>query len=192
MFIRNGLRFNIHAAQLIDDVQYPAGYFLDQAAREEFDITEIHEPERKDERFYFVQEIDEAPYVINTPKSLESVKDYVWSRIKAHRDTLQGGGYKVGDKWFHSDDKSKIQQLALVMVGGNLTPGLQWKTMDGTKVEMTPTLAGQVFQAALTQETTVFAIAEAHREAINAFSTVEAIAEYDWTTGWPEVYEPQI
>jgi hypothetical protein len=190
MFIRNGNRFNIYAAQVIDDFQYPAGYFVDPAARAAHGITEIPDPERKDTKFYFVQETNEAPYVINTPKSLDQVKDMIWADIKSHRDNLQAGGYQVAGNWYHSDEKSKIQQLALVIAGANLPPSLQWKTMDGTMVAMNQTLAAQIFQAAVTHETTVFAVAESHRASINALQTVEQIAAYDWSTGWPAIYEP--
>ena len=58
------------------------------------------------------------------------------------------GGYKVGTNWFHSDDTSRIQQIALTIMGANMPANIMWKTMSGSFVLMTPTLAGQIFQAA--------------------------------------------
>lgn len=113
-----------------------------------------------------------------------------WEQIKAHRDRLSDeGGYKVvvsgADKWFHSDNKSKIQQQALVMLGASIPAGLQWKTMDGTFVTMTQTLAGQVFAAAVAQESAIFAAAEVHRAAMLQAANPDA---YDFSGGWPAVY----
>ena len=74
---------------------------------------------------------------------------YIWKLIKTERDRRrEDGGYKVGQYWFHSDDTSRIQQLGLVLSGQNLPGTIMWKTMSGEFVEMTPTLAAQIFQAA--------------------------------------------
>lgn len=118
-----------------------------------------------------------------------------WEQIKLHRDHLtQNGGYKVTvggvDKWFHSDVFSRVQQVGLVMLGANIPPTLQWKTMDGSFVGMTQSLAQQIFQAAAAQEIAHFAKAEEHHAALQALTTVEEIAAYDWKAGWPEVWVP--
>jgi hypothetical protein len=103
--------------------------------------------------------------------------------IKAHRDRLTQGGVKVGSNWFHSDTFSRTQQLGLVMMGANMPAGIQWKTMDATFVEMTPALAGQIFQATATSDSTLFAIAEAKRVAMLA---LDDPSTYDVSAGWPE------
>ena len=106
-------------------------------------------------------------------------------RIKAERDGRKAGGVKVGAKWFHSDDASRIQQLALVMMGASLPAGLQWKTMDGSFITMTQALAGNVFAAAAASDQTVFAAAETHRVAMEASADP---ASYDYSGGWPKIY----
>lgn len=116
---------------------------------------------------------------------LASAQATAWERIKAHRDQLSDtGGYKAGGKWFHSDGKSKTQQLALVMLGANVPP-VAWKTMDGSFVTMSQTIAGQVFQAALTQDMALFAAAEAHKSAMQASADS---ASYDFSAGWPATF----
>lgn len=114
----------------------------------------------------------------------------VWDLIKSERDTRKAAGVKVvvngEDKWFHSDDPSRIQQLGLVMMGANIPSGLQWKTMDGTFVTMTQAVAGQIFQSVATHDVTVFGVAEAHRLAMEASQTP---ADYDYSTGWPQTFE---
>lgn len=123
------------------------------------------------------------------PPTLAEIKAHAWDSIKALRDKyIQSGGYQVAGKWFHSDTFSRTQQIGLVMLGAGIPAGLQWKTMDGSFVLMTQTLAQQVFAAAAIQDTAIFSNAEFHRAAINAMTNGEAIASYDITTGWPAVF----
>ena len=57
----------------------------------------------------------------------------VWDKIQVVRERkTQQGGCKVGNYWFHSDTHSKLQQMALMLVGQALPPNLEWKTMDGS------------------------------------------------------------
>jgi hypothetical protein len=112
-----------------------------------------------------------------------------WEEIKAMRDHLSdAGGYKVAvagvDKWFHSDAKSKTQQLGLFIMGAAV-PAVQWKTMDGSFVAMSQALAAQIFQAAAAQDQAIFAVAEQHKAAMEAAEEPEA---YDFTAGWPATY----
>lgn len=113
-----------------------------------------------------------------------------WEAIKAKRDHLSDtGGYKVVvggvDKWFHSDAKSKVQQLGLVLMGAAVSSVPPWKTMDGNFVTMTQALAGQIFAAAATMDGTLFSVAEAHRTAMLAAPDP---AVYDFSGGWPALY----
>lgn len=109
-----------------------------------------------------------------------------WDAIKAERDRrTENGGFKVGVKWFHSDQKSRSQQLGLVLLGANIPAGLQWKTMDGTFVTMTQQLAGQILAAGAASDQAIFAAAETHKTAMEVSA---APASYDFSGGWPEVY----
>lgn len=129
---------------------------------------------------------DEIP---GTEPTLAQRRDMVWEAIKARRDELSDtGGYKVPvdgvDKWFHSDVKSKLQQVALKDMGASV-PAVAWKTMDGSFVTMTPALAAAVFQAGAAQDMAIFAAAEAHRAAMQLSGAPES---YDFSGGWPAVY----
>lgn len=87
MFVdKDGKRINIHAAFIADagtskEVTYPN--LLDPTIRESLGIKEIADPERPDENYYFVNEIDEAPYVMVTEKPLEMLKDIKLVEISA-------------------------------------------------------------------------------------------------------------
>jgi hypothetical protein len=126
---------------------------------------------------------DGYPAAVDPP--VPSVFD-LWDRIQEKRDFLtENGGYKVGAKWFHSDQKSRSQQLSLLLLGADIPLTLQWKTMDGTFVTMTEQLAQQILKAAIVSDQTIFTVAEAHRVAMESSADP---ASYDFSSGWPKVF----
>jgi hypothetical protein len=122
---------------------------------------------------------------IEPPYPLLAVRADKWAAVKAERERRKSGGVKVGAKWFHSDDASRIQQMGLVMMGAGIPSDLQWKTMDGSFIAMNQTVAGAVFAAAAASDQAVFAVAEGHRVAMEASADPAA---YDYSTGWPKIY----
>lgn len=116
-------------------------------------------------------------------------KDAIWRRIQTERDRRKSGGVKVGDYWFHSDDSSRIQQLALTMMGQNMPTGITWKTMSGMFVEMTPTLAQQIFVATTSQDLVIFHAAEVHKAQAWAMEDPE---NYDYMSNWPDTLFPGV
>ena len=125
-------------------------------------------------------------YAQETSEYIAQVKDQVWTKIKVERDRRKYLGVKVGSHWFHSDDASRIQQMALAMMGNSIPAGLQWKTLTLTPlpvfVEMSPALAQGIFQATAASDAAIFAAAETHRIAMEASPNPES---YDFNTGWP-------
>lgn len=123
--------------------------------------------------------------IIDAYDPLPQVQAAMWDAIQAEREARKLEGLPLNSKRFHSDADSRIQQLGLVMLGENIPAGLQWKTMDGSFVEMTPTLAQQIFTGTAQRDTSIFAAAEAHRAAMLALSWQDA-QQYDYSQGWPE------
>ena len=108
-----------------------------------------------------------------------------WEAIKNERDRrTQQGGYQVAGKWFHSDTFSRTQQMGLVMMGAGIPGGLQWKTMDGSFVTMTQTLAGQVFAAAAASDAALFS----HAEQIKAVMEDDPVNFDLASQTWPAVF----
>ena len=104
-----------------------------------------------------------------------------WEDIKRERDRrTQQGGYQVAGKWYHSDTFSRTQQMGLVMMGAGIPGGLQWKTMDGSFVTMTQTLAGQVFAAAASSDAALFARAEQIKAVMEADPVNFSLASQTW------------
>jgi hypothetical protein len=83
----------------------------------------------------------------------------------------------VQGKWFHTDVKSKQQQMALTMAGANLPLNLLWKTMDGSFILMTQPLAQELFAAQMTREATIFGLCEAKQHDDTPINE-----------GWPDRY----
>ena len=104
-----------------------------------------------------------------------------WEAIKTERDRrTQSCGYQAAGKWFHSDTFSRTQQMGLVMLGANIPADLQWKTMDGSFVTMTQTLAGQVFAAAASSDAALFARAEQIKAVMEADPVNFSLASQTW------------
>jgi hypothetical protein len=117
--------------------------------------------------------------------SVAAIQTRQWIAIKGERDRRTLGGYLIGSKWFHSDEMSRIQQIGLLNMGANIPAGLQWKTMDGTFVTMTQTLAGQIFNGAAASDQALFKKAETEKANMLA---VPDPSKYDWSLNWPAIY----
>lgn len=115
---------------------------------------------------------------ITTNEIIENIK------IERNRRMLDGG-YQVDGKWFHSDMLSRNQQIGLVMLGDNIPAGLQWKTMDGTFIDMTPELANKIFIAASISDTNIFQVSEQH--ILNVKNSPNPF-DYDYLTDWPAIF----
>jgi len=116
---------------------------------------------------------------------LTSLRAAHWEDIKRERDRrTQQGGYQVAGKWYHSDTFSRTQQMGLVMMGAGIPGGLQWKTMDGSFVTMTQTLAGQVFAAAAASDAAMFS----HAEQIKAVMEADPVNFSLASQTWPAVF----
>ena len=113
-------------------------------------------------------------------------QEQIWELIKQKRhDNTRGGTFiKSVGKWFHNDDSSRTQYLALQVLP-SLPPDLMWKTMDNSFVPMTKDLLNEIAMTMLTKEQSDFANAEKH---LLAMLQADNPLEYDYSTGWSETY----
>lgn len=130
-----------------------------------------------------------APTVVPLLKRQEQK----WEQIKQERDRRKYLGIKVDNHWFHSDDPSRIQQIALRMLGESIPVGLQWKTLTlqvpPAFVEMTPALASGIFIGTILSDAAVFAAAELHKVTMEALTNPE---DYDYSNNWPLSIEDEL
>lgn len=111
MFIKDGKRFNIYAAVTIDETQYPAGFFTDPEAREAVGITEIPDPIRESDETHYNQELDEAPYLISTPKPQEMLEQARNAQTKQKIAALEAGQPRAVREALLSGDMSRLQDI---------------------------------------------------------------------------------
>lgn len=127
----------------------------------------------------------------NTTTLIANYRNQVWEFIKAERDRRKELGVLVNGNWYHSDQVSRTQQTALVIMGANC-PAVPWKTktpggglLDPMYVTMSPALASGIFAATATSDAAIHA-AEVHRVALLASNDP---ANYNFSTGWPYSFE---
>lgn len=94
MFIKNGLRFVIHQ-RYNDPATGEKGIDMTRPEnRERFGVTEIADPVRMPDETHYNQEVDEAPYLICTPKPAEMVAKQ--NQVKLNATSLQ---YLASTDW---------------------------------------------------------------------------------------------
>lgn len=122
---------------------------------------------------------------------LEAIKkqhqSQIWEAIKQKRHTITRGGVYVKSvkKWFHTDDSSRTQYLALQILP-ELPSELMWKTMDNSFVKLDKPLLTELAMTILSNEQADFVNAERHRMAM---LQADNPLEYDYSDGWSEIYD---
>jgi hypothetical protein len=136
------------------------------------------------------------------PPTIAELKLAKIEAVKAERDRLiVVGGHKIGDNWYHSNEISLIQQIALngiadKMIAAGATDGAlitatPWKTLGGTFVSLTVGIAKNFIASALNQQSLMFSAAQTKiTQEIPALNTVEAVNAYDVLAGFPATYKP--
>ena len=129
--------------------------------------------------------------------SLADRQSAVWNKIKVERSARMSGGSKVDNKWFHTDQDSRLQHLGLkdsardlLAAGAAMSDAITingqqvaWKTMDGTFAPMTVQLAFDIVEADKALDAALFIAAETHRAQMMAADDPDA---YNYSSGWPE------
>jgi len=132
--------------------------------------------------------------------SLDVLKSKCIEAIKLKRDQLTlSGGHKIGNYWYHSNEISLIQQLALNGIANQMSLAgsaddvaiiaTPWKTLSGEYVSLTVGIAKQFVQSALTQQGALFSAAQSKIGEVNGLTTVEQVQAYDVDAGFPAVYQ---
>lgn len=178
-------------ANLSNDEALPEGYvYVNAAPPPEYNNLSQRQQEGTPEigvdgKWYQTWTVVDLPEA-DAQQNLQQARAMRWEDIKRIRDQkTQQGGYQVGNNWFHSDTFSRTQQIGLTIMGANMPAGIMWKTMGGEFVEMSPTLAQQIFTAAGAQDTALFTHAEQLKVQMEA---AENPLTFNINTGWPATY----
>ena len=134
---------------------------------------------------------EKKEWIVNKERydhTLEQQRQIIWESIKQYRALIEEGGVYVStaDRWFHTDPEA---QRKYCMVGlaslSKIYQPIDWKTMDGSYVKMTPQLFQDLLASLLIISPQIHKVAEQHRVALWKSETP---LEYDFTTGWPGTY----
>lgn len=127
------------------------------------------------------------PAQLTTEELKAQQQDTVWQAIKDKRHTITRGGVYVKSvkKWFHTDDSSRTQYLALQILP-SLPADLVWKTMDNSFAKLDKVLLTELAMTILQSEQADFANAERHRAKM---LQADNPLEYDYSDGWTAIYE---
>lgn len=180
MFIKDGKRFNIYAPYTAEDGTRHTN-LRDSTLQAKYGITEISDPVRESEETHFVQEIDEAPYLINTPKPLEQVKRLYKDKINARRDELERAGFPYLGKLLDSDEKSYYRILSAndSALKSDESFSITWVTADNSEITMNREQTLGMLSALSAYGLSVFAAAKALKAQVDAAETLEAILSID-------------
>ena len=192
MFVRNGIKLT--GTTIINGTPYEISWFLGASPTQlaNLGVKYVPEPIYPDPEIYtYINNPDGTINITErTPEDLAArfvaKQEAKWEEIRTERERITWNGVWIPSvsKWIHTDTFSRTQWMAMVMMGANL-PAINWKTMDGTFVTTTPALAGAVFQAVATADTTIFGIAEYHRQQMLASATPST---YDFSGLWPQTF----
>ncbi len=182
MFIDNDtkLRVNINAP-------YKGFSRLDTPAiRAAANAVEIAEPVRGDEQFYYNTEQDASPYLVVTPKSVESIRETMKAKVKAMRDQKETEGFIYMTKPFDSDERSvaRITSAALTAMAVGPTFTIDWTAADNSVVTIDQAAMLGMPAALAMNANALHSAAKAHKTAIDA-ADFDTLTTYDINAGWP-------
>ncbi|QCV27172.1 DUF4376 domain-containing protein [Salmonella enterica] len=118
--------------------------------------------------------------------SITDAKAAKIQQIKAHRDEVTADYIVIDDYHFHSDASSRIQQMSLTRMGQaqQIPAGLMWQTKNNGLIELTNDIAAQFETVTMDHDMRLFANAQRHIAAVEALGDIEAVLDYDYSSGW--------
>lgn len=107
-------------------------------------------------------------------------------KIKTQRDEVTSDYISIDGNHFHSDANSRIQQLSLTKMGQakKVPKGLMWQTKNNGLITLTNEIAAQFESVTMDHDMRLFANAQSHIEAVEVLDGIQAVRDYDHSTGW--------
>ncbi|SUF59289.1 Phage tail fiber assembly [Salmonella enterica] len=117
---------------------------------------------------------------------INDIKKSKIQEIKNRRDEVTADYIIIDGKHFHSDTNSRIQQLSLTRMGQEkqVPAGLMWQTKNNGLIELTNDIAAQFESVTMDHDMRLFANAQRHIAAIEALEDIQAVIDYDYSSGW--------
>ncbi|EAA7606857.1 DUF4376 domain-containing protein [Salmonella enterica] len=117
---------------------------------------------------------------------LSSVKKAKIQQIKTQRDTVTADYIVIDGNHFHSDANSRIQQMSLTRMGQakQVPAELMWQTKNNGLIELTNDIAAQFESVTMDHDMRLFANAQRHIAEVEALEDIQAVIDYDYSSGW--------
>lgn len=162
----NGEPFDIDAFQVIDDVQYPVGWFQDKTNRDAMGVTE--------------EEVADPPPDLPALRAAKNEQINQW-RAAANSSTFPYSGKEIAcDSLSRSDIDGVANNIALSGGFPQDFP-MAWKATDNTYIELADVDAFKAMYAAMTaQGTANFKHAQELKAQLASSTTAEEIAAIVW------------
>ncbi|POP42997.1 phage tail protein [Superficieibacter electus] len=118
--------------------------------------------------------------------SITDAKQAKVAGIKAQRDAVTADYIIISGNHFHSDANSRIQQMSLTRMGQTkqIPEGLMWQTKNNGLIALTNEIAAQFESVTMDHDMRLFANAQRHIAAVEALEDIQAVLDYDYSTGW--------
>ncbi|HGK4756545.1 TPA: DUF4376 domain-containing protein [Enterobacter cloacae] len=118
--------------------------------------------------------------------TLAKIKTDKIQQIKEKRDEIIADFIIIESYFFHSDTNSRIQQLSLTKMGQEkkIPKGLMWQTKNKGLIELTNDIAAQFETVTMDHDMRLFANAQRHIAAVVELENIQAVIDYDYSTGW--------
>ena len=176
--------FEPTVAALIDE----NGMFVEDVMVLDSELTEFHVRERSPGGFIHPKWNGTAWVEGRTDKILDALKARRTEEVNIVRDTKYNAGMVFEGNTFQIDleaqkDMSAVR-LALVTGLANAHGGF-WRTSDNVMVAMDDVKVVSFINTVMGYVQQIKAVSWYHKDAIASLNTVEAVAGYDMTIGWP-------
>ncbi|APV88226.1 DUF4376 domain-containing protein [Salmonella enterica] len=118
--------------------------------------------------------------------NIDDVKAALIGAIKVRRDEVTADYIIIDGNHFHSDANSRIQQMSLTRMGQakQIPANLMWQTKNNGLIPLTDEIAAQFELVTMDHDMRLFANAQRHIAAVEALEDIQAVQEYDYSTGW--------
>lgn len=184
MFIRNGSRFNPYQPFTTPDgVQY-ATFPMERAV--EFGVSEIPDPQKQDDKWYYNTDQDTDPFIISTMKNIDQLKQTKLADLANLRYAKETGGVTLPNGAKIQTDREAQAQItgALNAISNGFITNIKWKTPEGF-VELGAQEIAGIAGAVASHVQACFANEATHATAIQGLTDGQAVIDYDITAGWP-------
>lgn len=117
---------------------------------------------------------------------LKSIKENVIAAIKAYDTSCAVNNFLFNGKWLWVDKSTRVGLMNSITIEKNAGKENTVMWFNGDKIELSCESAIQFLSMLEMYALTCYNVTAAHEKAVEGFTTVDEILNYDYTSGYPE------